>query len=103
MTGRKELGEVDVSRGESVEHELNRLIEKRHYQRMTEDGHRQSEELWKASVERYNCERERQLRAAWCEYHQDQAARHRATLESLIARHKAAAARLQAPDERKSA
>ena len=93
----------DVSRGESVEHELNRLIEKRQDQRTTEEGHRPSEELWQASVERYNSERDRQLRAAWCEYHHDQAARHRATLESLIARHKAAAARLQATNERKSA
>ena len=57
----EEQGEVDVSRGESVEHELNRLIEKRHDQRSSEEGHRPSEELWKASVERYN--RERQLRA----------------------------------------
>jgi hypothetical protein len=101
MERKEELGEVDISRGESVEHELNRLIEKRHGQHTTEEGHRPSEELWKASVEGYNYERERQLRAAWCEYHQDQAARHRATLETLIARHKAAAARLQATDERK--
>ena len=94
--GREELGEVDVSRSEAVEHELNRLIEKRHDQRKTEEGHRPSEELWKASVERYNRERERQLRAAWHEYHQGQAARHRAVLESLIACHEAEAARLQA-------
>jgi hypothetical protein len=92
--GREELGEVDVRRGESVEHELNRLIEKRHDQRTTEKGHKPSEELWKASVERYNCERERQLRVAWCEYHQGQAARHRGVLESLIARHEGEAAKL---------
>jgi len=85
---------VDVSRGESVEHELNRLIEKRHDQRTTEEGHRQSGEFWKASVERYNCERERQLRAAWCEYHQGQAVRHRAVLEFLITRHEAETERL---------
>jgi hypothetical protein len=57
---------VEVSRGESVERELDRLIEKRHDQRATEEGHRPSEELWQASVERYNAERERELRAAWC-------------------------------------
>jgi hypothetical protein len=85
---------MDVSRGESVEHDLNRLIEKRYDQRTTEKGHRPSEELWKASVERYNCERERHLRAAWCEYHQHQAARHRAILESLVAHHENEAARL---------
>ena len=88
------MGEVDISRGESVEHDLNRLIEKRHDQRTSAEGHRQSEELWEASVERYNCERERQLRAAWCEYHQGQATRHRAVFEALIARHEAEAERL---------
>jgi hypothetical protein len=93
MERKEELGEVDISRGESVEHELNRLIEKRHGQHTTEEGHRPSEELWKANVERYNCERERQLRAAWCEYHQGQAVRHRAVLESLIARHEQQAER----------
>jgi hypothetical protein len=91
---REELGEVNISRSEEVEHELNRLIEKRHDQRTRAEGHRPSEELWKASVERYNCERERQLRAAWCEYHQGQAVRHRAVLEFLIARHEAEAERL---------
>jgi len=100
---REELGEVNISRSEGVEHELNRLIERRHDQRTSEEGHRPSEELWQESVERYNSERKRQLRAAWCSYHQDQAARHRATLESLIARHEAVAARLQATDERKTA
>ncbi len=85
---------MDISRSESVEHELNRLIERRHDHRTAEERHRPSEELWQESVERYNSERERQLRAAWCEYHQGQAARHRAVLESLIARHGDEAAKL---------
>ena len=85
---------MDVSRAESVERELDRLIERRYNQRATEEGHRPSEELWQASVERYNSEREKKLRAAWCSYHQDQAARHRRTLEALIARHEEAAAQL---------
>ncbi len=93
---------MDVSRGESVEHELNRLIEKHHDQRSSEEGHRPSEELWKASVERYNRERERQLRAAWHEYHRGQAARHRAVLKVLIATHEARAAKLM-EDEPKGA
>jgi hypothetical protein len=97
---REELGEVDVSRGESVEHEFNRLIEKRHDQRTTEESHRPSEELWKASVERYNCERERQLRVAWREYHQGQAARHRGVLEALIADHEEKARNLLAAEDR---
>jgi hypothetical protein len=79
---------------ERVEGGLDRLITKRHDQRAAEQGHRPSEELWQASVERYNAEREIKLRAAWCSYHQDQAARHRRTLEALIARHEEAAAQL---------
>jgi hypothetical protein len=51
------------------------------------------EELWKASLRRYNARRDEQMRAAWCEHHQDQAARLRATLEELIASHEAEAAR----------
>jgi hypothetical protein len=91
---------VDLARSETVEAELNRLIEKRSSREMDPD---EREELWQESVRDYTARRREEMRAAWCEYHQDQAARHRATLESLIARHKAAAARLQATDERKSA
>ena len=90
---------MDISRSEAVEHELNRLIEKRHDQRTAEERHKPSEELWQESVERYNAERQRQLRLQWCEYHQDQAARHRAVLGALIARHEAAAARLQTTND----
>jgi hypothetical protein len=91
---REELGEVDVSRSEGVEHELNRLIERRHDQRTAEEWHKPSEELWQESVERYNAERDRQLRTEWAEYHQGQAARHRAVLKALIATHEARAATL---------
>ena len=84
---REELGEVDISRSEWVEHELNRLIERRHDQRTAEEWHKPSEELWQESVERYNAERDRQLRTEWAEYHQGQAERHRAVLEELIADH----------------
>ena len=91
---REEQGEVDISRSEWVEHELNRLIERRHDQRTIQERHRRSEELWQESLERYNAERDRQLKTEWAEYHQGQAERHRAVLESLIARHEARAAKL---------
>jgi hypothetical protein len=90
--GREEQGEVNISRSEWVEYELNRLIERRHDQRAAEERH--SEELWQESLERYNAERDRQLRTEWAEYHQGQAERHRAVLESLIARHEEKAAKL---------
>jgi hypothetical protein len=92
--GREEQGEVDVSRSEWVEHELNRLIERRHDQRRSEERRMPSEELWQESVERYNAERDRQLRTEWTEYHRGQAERHRAVLKALIATHEARAAKL---------
>jgi hypothetical protein len=92
--GREELGEVDISRSEWVEHELNRLIERRHDRRLAEERHRPSEELWRESVERYKAERDRQLRTEWAEYHQGQAARHRAVLKALIATHEEQAVKL---------
>ena len=85
---------MDISRSEWVEHELNRLIERRHDQRTAQERHKPSEELWQESVERYNAERDRQLRTEWAEYHQGQAARHRAVLKALIATHAARAAKL---------
>jgi hypothetical protein len=91
---REEMGEVNISRSEEVEHELNRLIERRHDQRTAEEWHKPSEELWQESVERYKAERDRQLRTEWAEYHQGQAERHRAVLKALIATHEARAAKL---------
>jgi hypothetical protein len=90
----EERGEVDISRSESVEHELNRLIERRHDHRTAEERHKPSEALWQESVERYNAERDRQLRTEWAEYHRGQAVRHRAVLKALIATHEERAAKL---------
>ena len=55
---------MDISRSEGVEHELNRLIERRHDQRTVEERHKPSEELWQESIERYNAERDRILATA---------------------------------------
>jgi hypothetical protein len=46
------------------------------------------------SVRRYPPRWREENRAAWDEYHQGQAARHRAVLEALIATHEARAAKL---------
>jgi len=93
---------VDISRSEGVEHELNRLIVRRHDQRTAEVRHKPSEELWQESLGRYNAERDRQLRTEWAEYHQGQAERHRVVLKGLIATHEARAAKLM-EDEPKGA
>ena len=80
----------DISNGEAVEADLNRMIQRRSRQRDADE----QEELWRESVRRYNDRKQEQLRNEWCEYHQGQAARHRAVLESLIARHEEEAAKL---------
>jgi hypothetical protein len=82
---------VDLAHSEIVEAELNRLIEKRSTREMDPD---EREEPWQESVRAYTARRREQMRAAWCEYHQGQAARHRAVLESLIASHEKQAAKL---------
>jgi len=85
---------VDVAHADTVDAELDRLISKRASQDRRPDPDEQ-EEIWKASVRLYNGRRREELRAAWCEHHQGQAARLRATLEALIARHETQAALLE--------
>ena len=81
---------MDIARGELVERELDTMIERRSRQKDPDE----ESELWKESVRRYNARRREEMRAAWCEHHQGQAARLRAVLESLIARHEEEAAKL---------
>lgn len=81
---------MDIARSEAVEAELNRLIERRSSREPDPD---EQEEIWKASVRRYNARRREEMRAAWCEHHQGQAARLRTTLEALIANHEEQAER----------
>jgi len=71
-------------RGEIVEAELDRLIERRSAKEPDPD---EREELWQQSVRAYNARRSDENREAWYEHHQGQAARLRAVLESLIASH----------------
>jgi hypothetical protein len=77
---------VNVARADTVDAELDRLISKRASQDWRPDEDEQ-EELWKARVRAYTARRREEMRAAWHEYHQGQAARHRAVLEELIADH----------------
>jgi hypothetical protein len=72
------------------------MIERRSRKGEVEPDER--EELWKESVRAYTARKREEMRAAWCEYRQGQAARHRAVLENLIAYHEASAAALLAED-----
>ncbi len=87
---------------DTVEAELDRLISKRASQDRRPDPDEQ-EELWKASVRAHNSRRREELRAAWCEHHQEQAARLRGILEGLANHHEREAKRLQATEERETA
>jgi hypothetical protein len=82
---------VDVGCTEATDAELARMIERR--SRQGEVDPDANEELWKESVRAYTARREEELRAAWCEHHQEQAARLKAVLEGLISRHEAEAER----------
>lgn len=77
---------------ETVDLELDRLISKRASQDRRPDPDEQ-EEIWKASVARHNARREQEMRAAWREHHQEQAARLRTVLAELINRHEEQAER----------
>jgi hypothetical protein len=82
---------VELARTEAAEAELNRLIVKRSTRETDPD---EREELWNESVRAYTARRREEMRTAWCEHHQGQAARLRTTLEFLIARHEEQAAKL---------
>jgi hypothetical protein len=56
----------DISRGESVEAEINSFIAKRHNDRIAGEGERLPEELWMESERRHNTRRREENRAAWC-------------------------------------
>ena len=83
---------MDVAHVEMVEAELNRLIER--HSSLEMDTY-EREELWQKSVRAYTARRREEMRAVWASYHAGQAARHRRTLEGLIAHHEAQAARLR--------
>jgi hypothetical protein len=85
---------VDVARADTIYAELDRLISKRASRDRRPDPDEQ-EELWKASVRAYTARRREEMRAAWREYHQGQAERHRAVLEALIANHEEKARELR--------
>jgi hypothetical protein len=83
---------VDVARTEAADRELVRMLERRSRQGEVDPTEREG--LWKESVTAYTARRREEMRAAWCEYHQGQAARLRAVLESLVAFHEGEAAGL---------
>jgi hypothetical protein len=79
--------------GEAVERELDAFISKRHERGVQDEGEHLALEMWRESERRHAERRREEMRAAWCEHHQGQAARLRTVLEELIAGHEQQAER----------
>ena len=78
---------------DTVDLELDRLISKR----ASQDTRPDPDELepgYVESVRRFNARRREENRAAWCDYHRQQAARHRGILEALVSYHERRATEL---------
>jgi hypothetical protein len=84
----------DISKGEAVEHEIDAFISRRDGQRRQTEGECPEEEAWQAGVRAYDAARREEMRTAWREYHQGQAARLRGIVAALIAFHEGEAAKL---------
>ena len=82
---------MDGARTEAADAELMRMIERR--SRKGEVDPNELDPDYMESVRRYTARRREEMRAAWQEYHQGQAARHRTVLESLVSHHEAEAER----------
>ncbi len=81
----------DISRGESVEAELDAMIRRRDDKRRETEGESRERELWAETEARHAEKRREQNRASWAAFHRRQAERHRATLTDLVVFHEAQA------------
>jgi hypothetical protein len=84
----------DIGRGEAVERELDAFISKRHEQRVQAEGEHLAFEMWQESECKYAERRREANRQAWASFHEEQAERHRATLQALVEHHETQAAKL---------
>lgn len=79
-----------------VESELDRLITKRHDQRVKDDGERPAEELYMESVRRHEELERRERLWQLLRFHQGMARSHTANLEALVNRHRLEVERCEA-------
>jgi hypothetical protein len=88
---------MDVARNtrtdEAAETQIETFITRRHEKRVESEGERREREVWQETEIRQAQQRSEANRLAWCEYHRQQAERHRATLTDLIAHHQDQAAK----------
>ena len=89
---------MDIARSEQIEGELDAMIRRRDTHRRQTEGERLEEELYKPSVRAWRERQEAENREAWRAFHEGQAARHRAILETLATYHEGEAAKLRRDD-----
>ena len=76
---------MDVER---AERDLDRLITRRHDQRVKDEGERFEEAFWEESVAKYAAHRQQELARLWLEYHVARRRTHR-HIFALLDRHHA--------------
>jgi hypothetical protein len=85
---------MGVAGGEMAEKQLDILITRRHDRRVADEGERQALEMWQESERKYAERRGEANHQAWASFHEEQAERHRATLQALVEHHEIQAAKL---------
>ena len=83
-----------VSRSEQVESDLDRLITKRHAERVSEEQAR-IEDGWAESVRRHHAQRQEELAWEWLRFHQRQLNNRKRTFTLLDAHDRAEIARYE--------
>ena len=77
-----------VTRGETIESELDGLIRRRHDQRLSEEQGR-VEDGWAESVRRHHAHQQQELARQWLDYHVARQRANRRTFSLLDAHHEA--------------
>ncbi len=85
--------ELEISRGEMVEHELTHFIERRDKERRQDEEGQRVEDLWMPSERAYFARLEEQKRLERLEFHEAHANRLRNTMGELVAFHEREAER----------
>jgi hypothetical protein len=78
----------DISKGEWVETEIDRLIELRHEKRIATEGERRELEDWQISEKREEAKRREKNRAVWIAHYETQARRIEVVLGSLVTKYR---------------
>jgi hypothetical protein len=77
----------DIRASEKQEADITKLIERRHNQRVEDEGERKLEEEWQITERRHAAERQKQLALEWLEYHQQRLEGHKVTAAVLQKHH----------------